>query len=98
MNQFIIKKKKKKKKKKLIGYSVEDYTNDEDTRRSTTGYIFILRKSPIIWKSQIHKNVTLSTADAEFVSLTECVKQGIWLKNLFEKITKHKLKIKINDG
>jgi len=83
---------------KLIGHSDADYANDEDIKISTIGYIFLLGKSPIIWKSQIQKIVTLLTAEAEFISLTECPKQRIWLKNLIEEITKHKLKIKINDG
>jgi len=32
------------------------------------------------------KSVTLSTAEVEFVSLTECAKQGIWFKNLIKEI------------
>jgi len=59
---------------KFIGYSDSDFTNNEKTRRSISGYIFLLGKSPISWKSQLQKNVTLSTAEAEFVRLTECTK------------------------
>jgi len=62
---------------KFIGYSDSDFANDEKTRRSTSGYIFLFGKSPISWKSQLQKNVTLSTAEAEFVSLTECTKQAL---------------------
>jgi len=50
------------------------YANDEATRRSVSGYIFLLGNNPISWKSQIQKNVTLSTAEAKIVSLTECIK------------------------
>ena len=45
---------------KFIGYSDSDFANDEKTRKSTSGYIFLLGKSPISWKSQLQKNVTLS--------------------------------------
>jgi len=82
-------------KNKLVGYSDADFANDENTRRSTTGYIYLLGKSPISWKSQMQRNITLSTAEAEFVSLTECTKQGLWIKSLFEEITKRKIKINI---
>ena len=82
-------------KNRLVGFSDADYANDEATRRSVSGYIFLLGNSPISWKSQIQRNVTLSTAEAEFVSLTECAKHGIWLKNLFEEITNKNVLIKI---
>ena len=59
---------------KFIRYSDSDFANDEKTRRSTSGYKFLLGKRPISWKSQLQKNITLSTAEAEFVSLTECTK------------------------
>jgi len=82
-------------KNKLVGFSDAYYANDEATRRSVSGYIFLLGNSPISWKSQIQRNVTLSTAETEFVSLTECAKHGIWLKNLFEEITNKNVLIKI---
>jgi len=80
---------------KLVGYSDADFANDESTRKSTSGYIYLLGNSPISWKSQLQRNITLSTAEAEFVSLTECSKHGIWLKNLFEEITNNKILINI---
>jgi len=79
----------------LVGFSDADFANDESTRKSTSGFIYLLGNSPISWKSQLQRNITLSTAEAEFVSLTECSKHGIWLKNLFEEITNKKVLIKI---
>jgi len=57
-------------------------------------YIY-LEKRPISWKSQLQKNVTLSTAEAEFISLTECTKQALWFKNLFKEIFNQDIKFKI---
>jgi len=68
--------------------------NDDVTRRSVSEYKFLLGNSPILWKSQIQRNVTLSTAKAEFVSVTECAKYEIWLKGLFEEITNKNVLIK----
>ena len=79
----------------FIGYSDSDFANDETTRKSTSGYIYLLGDSPISWKTQLQKTVTLSTAEAEFVSLTECAKQGLWFKNLFKEIFDKEIKIKI---
>ena len=55
----------------------------------------LLGKIPTSWKSQLQKNVTLSTAEAEFVSLTECTKQALWFKNLFKEIFNQVIKFKI---
>jgi murein tripeptide amidase MpaA len=40
---------------KFIGYSDSDFANDEKTRRYINGYIFLLGKSPISWKSQLQE-------------------------------------------
>jgi len=77
-------------------YSDADYAEDKETRKSTTGYIFLNGNSPISWKSQLQKCVTLSTVEAEFVSLTECTKHGMWLHKLLGEIFKKNFILKIN--
>jgi len=50
--------------KNLIAYSDADYAGDEETGKSTSGYIFLFGKSPISWKSETQKSITLSTTEA----------------------------------
>ncbi|KMQ91779.1 integrase core domain protein [Lasius niger] len=66
----------------LVGYSDADYASDVTTRRSTTGYIFILADGPITWTSQRQKMVTLSTTEAEYIAAATAAKEAIWLKRL----------------
>ena len=47
-------------------YSVVDYTGDNYTRKSVTGYIVIINGSVIAWNSKIQKTVTLSVTKAEY--------------------------------
>ena len=66
----------------LVGFVDSDYAQCEDTRRSTTGFIFLLHGTPISWKSARQKLVTGSTCEAEYVAAYEATKEAVWLRNL----------------
>ena len=38
--------------------------------------------SAVAWKSSLQRCVTLSTTESEYVALTECAKEVIWLRRL----------------
>ena len=56
-------------------FSDSDWAGDKDTRRSVTGYIIFLCGVPISWKSKAQSHVTLSSSEAEYVALSESVKE-----------------------
>ncbi|MFS7926355.1 putative RNA-directed DNA polymerase [Helianthus anomalus] len=64
----------------VTGYMDADFAKDKDNGRSFTGYVFMVLGNVVSWKSQLQHVVTLSTTEAEFVALTEGVKESIWLK------------------
>jgi len=47
------------------GYSDADYAGDSDTRRSTTGFVFILNGGAISWNSRLQPTVAVSITEAE---------------------------------
>ncbi|KAL6315384.1 hypothetical protein AAG906_000494 [Vitis piasezkii] len=65
----------------LIGYSDSDFAGCQDSRRSTSGYIYLLAGGAISWRSAKQTLVTSSTMEAEFVACYEASNQGIWLRN-----------------
>ena len=70
----------------VVGYCDLDYAGDLDKRRSTTGYVFTLTKAPVSWKSTLQSTVALSTTEAEYMAITEAVKEAIWLQGLLDDL------------
>jgi hypothetical protein len=71
---------------RVTGYSDADFAGDLDTRRSTTGMVFMMANAAISWKSTSQKSVALSTCEAETVALSETLKEAIWLKRLRDEL------------
>ena len=70
----------------VVGYCDSDYAGDLDKRRSTTGYVFTLAKAPVSWKSTLQSIVALFTTEAEYMAITEAVKEAIWLQGLLDDL------------
>lgn len=70
----------------LVGYTDADFARDIDTRRSTTGYVFLANSSAITWISHRQKTVALSTTEAECMAACEGAKEAIWLRQLLTDI------------
>lgn len=70
----------------LKGYTDSDHAHDIDTRRSTSGYVFLLNNGIVTWKSYLQKTVALSTAEAEYMAASDGVKEAIWLRQLLKDI------------
>ncbi|KAL4272870.1 hypothetical protein GQ457_13G029760 [Hibiscus cannabinus] len=70
----------------VVGYVDSDYAGDLDKRRSTTGYLFTLAKAPVSWRSTLQSTVALSTTEAEYMAVSEAVKEAIWLNGLMEDL------------
>ena len=68
----------------LVGYSDADWAGDLDSRRSTTGYLFMIGGVPISWKSKRQATVALSTAEAEYMALSAASQEVIWLRKFLK--------------
>ncbi|GFX27189.1 retrovirus-related Pol polyprotein from transposon TNT 1-94 [Trichonephila clavipes] len=67
---------------KLRCYSDSDFATNRNDRVSMGGFITFIDETPISSRTFKQKSVSLSTMEAEYVSLTEAAKEFIWLKNL----------------
>ncbi|XP_057250720.1 secreted RxLR effector protein 161-like [Beta vulgaris subsp. vulgaris] len=65
----------------VVGYSESYYGGCIDSRKSTSGYVFMLAHGVVSWRSAKHTLTATSTMEAEFVSCFEATSHGIWMKS-----------------
>lgn len=76
----------KKTDKPMHGYCDADWGGCVYDRRSFSGYGFLLAGAAVSWKSQKQRTVALSSTESEYVSLSEAVKEAIYLTGLLREI------------
>jgi hypothetical protein len=64
------------------GYCDADWAGDRADRKSTTGYVYFAGDSPICWASNKQSSTALSSAESEYIALSEAFKTGKWLRML----------------
>jgi hypothetical protein len=67
-------------------YSDSDWAKDQDDQRLTSGYTFRIGDGTISWKSRKQATVSLSSTEAEYKSLSDSCKEGLWLRHLLTEL------------
>jgi len=73
----------------LTAYCDADWAGDKDARKSRTGYVLMVNKSPIIWSSKLQQSVALSSTEAEYISTCSGTTAIIWTRHLLEELGFH---------
>lgn len=71
----------------LIVAGDASFADDEETRHSSQGYIFILFGGPLLWRAARQATVTTSTTEAELLALEHTAKEALALERLFRCIS-----------
>jgi hypothetical protein len=71
----------------FCGYTDSDYAGDQDDRKSTSSYVFMMNSSAISWSSKKQPVVTLSTTEAEFIVAASGACQVVWLRRILKSLT-----------
>jgi len=72
-----------------------DWASDNSTRRSQSGYPVKLVKGLISWTSQAQKTIALLSTEAEYMVLSDCSCQVVWMHTLLGELDYHLLQIPI---
>jgi histone deacetylase 1/2 len=67
-------------------WQVED-DQDPVCVRSRTGYVLMLAGCPLLWCSKLQSEVTLSTLEAEFVALSQAMREIIPMRELVQEVS-----------
>ena len=67
------------------GWSSGDHTNPESVF-SRTGFVISYAGCPIYWRSKLQTEIALSTTEAEYIALSQAMKDVLPFMNLMEEI------------
>jgi hypothetical protein len=70
----------------LVSFSDADWAGQLDNRRSTSGRVHMLSNAALMWSSRQQRCVALSTAEAEYVALSEAGRDVLWLRHLLHEL------------
>ena len=63
-----------------------DWAGDESDRKSNSGFVFKFGGGLIGWGCHKQKCVALSSTEAEYVSLAECLQEVKWILKLMADV------------
>ena len=70
----------------LCACTDSDWGSDPFTRRSQTGYFLKLAGGIFSWQSRAQKTVAHSSTEAEYMAISDCSRQVVWIRNLMSEI------------
>nr|GEU57026.1 hypothetical protein [Tanacetum cinerariifolium] len=65
----------------LIAFADTDHAGCQDTRRSTSGSVQFLGERLISWSSKRQKSAVISSTEAEYIALSGCCAQILWMRS-----------------
>lgn len=69
----------------MEGFTDADFTRDIESRKSSTGYVFVLRSEPVTWRSNLQNEEALSSTESVYIPAFERVKEVMWFWQLLKE-------------
>ncbi|GJR82689.1 retrovirus-related pol polyprotein from transposon TNT 1-94 [Tanacetum coccineum] len=65
----------------LTAYADADHAGCQDTRRSTSGSMQLLGDRLVSWSSKRQKSAAISSTEAEYIAMSGCCAQILWMRS-----------------
>ncbi|GJQ90804.1 retrovirus-related pol polyprotein from transposon TNT 1-94 [Tanacetum coccineum] len=65
----------------LTAYADADHAGCQDSRRSTSGSAQFLRDRLVSWSSKKQRSTAISTTEAEYIAMSGCCAQILWMRS-----------------
>ncbi|GKD58759.1 hypothetical protein Tco_1296268, partial [Tanacetum coccineum] len=65
----------------LTAFADADHADCQDTRRSTSGSMQLLGDKLVSWSSKKQKSAAISSTEAEYIALSGCCAQILWMRS-----------------
>ncbi|GJZ40913.1 retrovirus-related pol polyprotein from transposon TNT 1-94 [Tanacetum coccineum] len=65
----------------LTAYADADHAGCQDTRRSTSGCMQLLGDRLVSWSSKRQKSAAISSTEAEYIAMSGCCAQILWMRS-----------------
>ena len=73
----------------LIAVTDSGWASDNTTHRSQSGYFISLAGGLVTWTSRAQKTIALSSTEAEYMALSDCSRQVVWMHTLLGELGYH---------
>ena len=70
----------------LMACTDSDWASDPSSRKSQSGYFLKMAGGAISWTSRAHSTITLSSTEAEYMVLSDCSRQVVWMHTLLGEL------------
>ncbi|KAI9905230.1 hypothetical protein PsorP6_013904 [Peronosclerospora sorghi] len=69
---------------KVEAFSDADWGTKIDDRRSVSGVFVMIGNAPVVFKSKFERTVALTSAEAEYMALSLCVQEVLWMRAMLK--------------
>ena len=73
----------------LTAFCDSDWASDSQGRKSQSGYLLQLAGGAISWTSRAQRTIALSSTEAEYMALSDCSRQVVWMHTLLGELGYH---------
>ena len=64
---------------KVSGYTDASFQTDKDDYKSQSGFIFLLNRGAISWKSSKQSTIIDSTIEVEYITASKAATEAVWM-------------------